>query len=296
MNIDIAHDFQQDCGLVMADPTQIHQIGMNLVTNAFHAVEEIDGGRITVQVREVLLDLEEKGGITTGPGKYALLAVSDNGIGIPEANLPRIFDPYFTTKPQGKGTGLGLAVVYGIVREHKGDIRVRSKKGEGTTFEVYLPLMAIPEPPAPAPGNTSDRGGTERILLIDDEVSVARLEKQMLERLGYRVHERTSSVDALATFKADPDAFDLVITDMSMPNMTGEQLAREMVARRPDIPIIICTGFSERMNEDLARAMGFKALLTKPILRSALSAEVRRVLDEAAGVLTGDGPVHATDA
>jgi CheY-like chemotaxis protein len=280
MNIDIAHDFQQDCGLVMADPTQIHQIGMNLVTNAFHAVEEIDGGRITVQVREVLLDLEEKGGITNGPGKYALLAVSDNGIGIPEANLPRIFDPYFTTKPQGKGTGLGLAVVYGIVREHRGEIRVRSTPGKGTKMEVFLPLLPADGSVPRDKDETAVPRGTERILLIDDELPIVRLEKQILERLGYKISERTGSADALEAFRRDPGAWDLVITDMSMPNMTGERLAREMLALRPDLPVILCTGFSEKMNADIAARMGIRGLLMKPVVRSELAREVRRVLDE----------------
>ena len=281
-NIRINQDLQPECGLVLADSTQIHQIGMNLITNAYHAVEQIDG-QISVQVKEVVLNEDSISTMSIQPGKYAILSVSDNGVGISPANLKKIFDPYFTTKGIGKGTGLGLAVVYGIVKEHKGDIKVHSEIGKGTTFEIFLPLMAAPEATESDIGQVPLEGGTERILLIDDEAPIARLSRQMLERLGYKISERTSSVDALEAFKTNPDAYDLVLTDMSMPNMTGEKLAREMLAVRPDMPIIICTGFSERMNEAHARAMGFKGYLMKPVVKAALATEVRRVLDEAKG-------------
>jgi CheY-like chemotaxis protein len=279
MNIQMDHDFNQDCGLILADPTQIHQIAMNLITNAYHAVENF-AGRISVQVQEVLLDSRDTSDMSIEPGRYALLSVEDNGMGIPPAHLHQIFDPYFTTKEQGKGTGLGLAVVYGIIKGYKGDIRVSSRLGKGTVFNVYLPLMPVEDPAESMTSQRNFEGGTERIFLIDDEPTIVQLQKQVLERLGYTVNESTSSMDALEAFKHHPDACDLVITDMSMPDMTGEQLAGQMLEVRPDIPIIICTGFSERMDRQIAFRKGFRGFLMKPVVKSALAVEIRRVLDQ----------------
>jgi PAS domain S-box-containing protein len=279
-SIEIVQDIQPDCGLVMADPTQIHQVAMNIITNAYHAVEA-DGGAITVRLSETKLEAADLHGISLDPGRYAVLSFADTGQGMPANHLERIFDPYFTTKALGKGTGLGLAVVHGIVKEHKGDIGVSSEVGKGSTFKVYLPLMkpsAIDEP-----FNIAEACplGMERVLLVDDEAPIARLEKQVLERLGYGVTVRTSSSDAFEAFKANPSNFDLVISDMAMPNMTGDLLARELKKIRPDIPIIICTGFSERINADKADALGIDGFLMKPIVRSELAKTVRKVLEGA---------------
>ncbi|MBU1238568.1 response regulator, partial [Myxococcota bacterium] len=280
MNIKIDHCLQPECGLTLADPTQIHQIAMNLITNAYHAVENSDG-QISVRVQEVVLDNNDTTDMSIEPGRYAMLSVEDNGTGIPPVHLQKIFDPYFTTKEQGKGTGLGLAVVYGIVKENKGDIRVSSTLGEGTVFKVYLPLMPVSRISSSVKGEVPLKGGVERILLIDDELPIVKLEKQMLERLGYTVSARTSSADALEAFKSHPDAYDLVITDMSMPIMTGDQLAKEILAVRPDMPIIICTGFSEKMNAAVAKSIGVKGLLMKPIEKSDMAQMAREVLDKA---------------
>jgi len=282
MNIEINQHLQSDCGLVLADSTQLHQIGMNLITNAYHAVEGV-GGKIDVQVREIIIEPESID-LSLPPGKYAMLSVSDNGGGIDPANKDKIFEPYFTTKEQGKGTGLGLSVVYGIVKEHQGEIKVYSEVGKGTTFNIYLPLMAKSDMVESSSEKVAVEGGSEHILLVDDEPAISSLEKKILERLGYTVSERTSSFDALEAFRANPDRYDLVISDMSMPHMTGEVLAREMLSIRPNLPIIICTGFSERMNEDLAREIGIKGFLMKPVTISALTHEVRRVLDETKGL------------
>ena len=281
MNIEINQHLQQDCGIVLADSTQLHQIGMNLITNAYHAVENISG-KIDVEVREITIK-DGLNDLALPPGSYAMLSVADNGVGIQKEYLGKIFDPYFTTKKQGKGTGLGLSVVYGIVKEHKGEIKVISEPGTGTTFQVYLPLMKTSEVAGSISEPMAMETGTERILLVDDEAPIANLVKQMLERLGYSVLMRTSSLDALDSFKASPDFYDLVITDMSMPHMTGEQLAGKMLTVRPDIPIIICTGFSERLTKDTAKAMGLKGFLLKPVIKSAMAKEVRRVLDEGKG-------------
>ncbi|MBR9982638.1 MAG: PAS domain S-box protein, partial [Desulfatitalea sp.] len=271
-NIEIHQSLQEKCGPVLADPTNVHQIAMNLITNAYHAVEH-NGGAITVGLQQTLLDAADVAGTPLRQGPHALLTVSDTGHGIPAEVLPRIFDPYFTTKAQGKGTGLGLSVVYGIVREHGGDIRVYSEVGQGTSFKVYLPL--IPRDMATRPSSPAIPlpTGTERVLLVDDEEPIVRMETQILERLGYRVTPRTSSVEALAAFQANPAGFDLVITDMAMPNMTGAQMARKLVSIRADIPVILCTGFSEQMTIANAGPAEIKGFLMKPLVRSDLAAE-----------------------
>jgi CheY-like chemotaxis protein len=197
--------------------------------------------------------------------------------------MDKIFEPYFTTKEKGKGTGLGLASVYGIIKEHRGEINVTSKIGYGTTFDVYLPLMDDPVDTELIENKETIPTGTERVLLVDDEEPIARLEKQMLQRLGYTVTSRLSSIDALETFKSSPNSFDLVISDMTMPTMTGDQLAKELLSIRHDIPVIICTGFSERINKENAESYGIKGFLMKPIVRSELAQIVRGVLDDAIG-------------
>ncbi|MFH1984321.1 MAG: PAS domain S-box protein [Pseudomonadota bacterium] len=279
-NINITQDIQHDCSMVLADPTQIHQIAMNLITNAYHAVET-SSGEISIHLKEVILGVDELPPGALEPCRYAVLSVSDTGVGIAPPILEKIFEPYFTTKEQGKGTGLGLAVVYGIVKEHHGDIKVRSEFGKGSTFSVYLPMMAKDEA-SESVGREEDVSlGHERILLIDDEEAISKLEKQMLERLGYKVTMRVNSLEALEAFKANPDGFDLVISDMSMPNMTGEQLAHQLIDIRPNIPIIICTGFSERLDPVKAASIGVKGFLMKPIVKAEMAKTIRKVLDEA---------------
>jgi len=210
-----------------------------------------------------------------------MLTVSDTGRGMDRSVMNRIFELYFTSKRQGKGTGIGLAVVFGIIKEHGGDIHVSSEPGKGAAFNVYLPLMEPMDESATLATAAADETGTERILVVDDKAAIVRLEMMLLERLGYTVLSHTGSVEALAAFKADPAHFDLVLTDMTMPNMTGTQLARELILIRPDIPIIICTGFSEKISEESAAAMGIKGFLMKPVVKSEMAKMVRRVLDEA---------------
>ena len=276
--IDIQQQIQPDCGMIMADPTQIHQVAMNLITNAYHAMED-EGGKLTVRLKEVALLEADYAEASLEPGKYALLSISDTGHGISNEFIHKIFEPYFTTKEQGKGTGLGLSVVYGIVKENKGDIKVHSEMGKGSTFDIYFPLLDKAKRSESGKEVEDDMGGNERILLVDDEDSIAKLEKQMLERLGYKVTIRFSSLDALEAFKINPDLFDLVISDMSMPSMPGDRLARELIAIRPDIPVIICTGFSDRMNPDQANAMGIKGFIMKPVVKTDMAKLVRKVLD-----------------
>ena len=264
----------------MADPTQVHQIAMNLITNAFHAVEE-KNGTIDIELKEIDIKENEIPDSALQPGQYIRFSVSDNGIGIPRNIKHQVFEPYFTTKEKGKGTGLGLAVVYGIVKEHKGEIKVYSELGKGTTFNVFLPLMKKSSEIATVDNVARAAIGTESILLVDDEVSVAKLEGQMLSRLGYQVIVKTNSRDALNVFRSNPDSFDLVISDMTMPDMTGDQLSKEILSIKPDIPIIICTGFSERINKEQAELLGVKGFLMKPVVKIDMAQMVRNVLDEA---------------
>jgi CheY-like chemotaxis protein len=252
---------------------------MNLITNAYHALEK-SGSRIQVSVKQVCLHEKDRGNTTVTPGEFVQLSVSDNGCGISESDMPRIFDLYFTTKLPGKGTGLGLSVVYGIVRKFNGEITVHSEPGKGTTVNVYLPLMKKrPAPSLPAEEKNHTPGGNETILVVDDDPTIAGLEKKILERLGYTVTMMVNSPEALNVFIHDPAAFDLVITDMSMPDMTGAQLAESMLVVRPDIPVIVCTGFSEKINEQIARDIGIKGFLMKPIVISQLACMVRSTLD-----------------
>jgi len=290
-DIEIDWNIQDDCGLAMVDAIQIHQIAMNLITNAYHAVESA-GGKIAVELKKVEIESGEVISSLLKPGRYALLSVSDTGCGIDPEIVDNIFEPYFTTKEKGKGTGLGLSLVYGIIREHAGDIKVHSELGKGTTFNVYLPLIEeAVEMFKPNPIEM-DMKGNERILLVDDEEVIVRLVKQQLERLGYHVTPFIASPDALEALKTDPEAFDLVISDMSMPHMTGDQLAKELIDIRADIPVIMCTGFSERINRKKAAAIGIKGFLMKPVVNSKIAEMVRNVLDASKNTVASPGFDH----
>jgi len=263
----------------MADATQIHQIALNLLTNAYQAMDH-KGGKLDVTLKEVDFDADDLKDPTMLAGSYVCLTVADTGAGIDEYEMNRIFEPYFSTKGKDKGTGLGLAMVHGIVKSYGGNIRVYSEPGKGTAFHIYLPVIQTQaekkEPQVASPVE----GGTERILLVDDEVQIVRMEQQMLERLGYHVTVRTSSIEALEAFRAVPDKFDLVITDMTMPNMTGVELAKKIIEIRPDIPMIICTGFSEKISEHKAIAMGIRGYVMKPAVKRELAKKIRKVLDQ----------------
>ncbi|MCG8615594.1 MAG: response regulator [Desulfobacterales bacterium] len=275
-NIQMSYAVDASVGAVMADPTQMHQILMNLITNAYHAVEAMDG-EITVELSACHQREGHPGGLTAGV--YARLIVADTGPGIPPDIFDKIFDPYFTTKKKGKGTGLGLAVVYGIVKEHGGDIQVSTAVGEGTRFEVLLPVTEQGDREVTQDTASPPKKGNEHILLVDDEDAIVEMYGVQLERLGYKLTTFTSSTAALAAFSKTPDAFDLVITDMTMPKLTGDNLSAELLKIRPDIPIVICTGFSERMNDEIAAEIGVKGLLMKPVTRSEMGGMIRKVLE-----------------
>ena len=278
-SIEIHTSIEEDCGLVKGDPTQIHQIIMNLGTNAYHAMQET-GGKLEVILKETIISYEQTMQMVgMKVGRHLELTVKDTGHGMPPQVLERIFEPYYTTKEQGKGTGLGLSVTHGIVQNYGGDISVRSQPGVGSTFKVYLPVVddIDKEIESVETGNTTN--GSERILLIDDEEQILDIERRILERLGYTVTSITDSETALEEFNARPDAFDLVITDMTMPKITGDRLARHLMDIKPQIPVILCTGFNEAITEEKALSMGIDKFVMKPIVKDELAATVRTVLD-----------------
>ena len=280
--IEIKQQISRNSGMVMADPIKIHQIVMNLTTNAFHAMQE-RGGIMVVKLEAVELNTEDIGKDSLIPGKYIRLTVSDTGVGMNHEVLEKIFDPYYTTKGQSRGTGLGLSVVAGIVASYGGRIKVSSEPGRGSDFDVFLPqIVDEREPPTEKISETAI-SGHETILLVDDEPVIAELEEGMLRALGYQIIKKISSLEALDVFSSQPDRFDLVITDMTMPSMTGVELARQMLTIQPNLPIILCTGFSELINDEKAKAMGIKKLLMKPISQNQLGIAIREVLDGANG-------------
>ncbi|RPH42829.1 MAG: PAS domain S-box protein, partial [Desulfobulbaceae bacterium] len=279
--ITITQEIDQDAGVVLADPIQIHQIVMNLCTNAFHAMEK-DGGILEVSLKKKELtgkDILNEPHLQ--PGNYLQLSISDTGVGIAPEVLERIFDPYFTTKEVGKGTGMGLSIAHGIVKNYGGSITCDSRPGEGTVFHIILP--AVDSSSLQASEKTEViPGGNEHILLIDDEELLVEMSKRMLERLGYRVTAQTDSIKALAAFQNQPHEFDLVITDQTMPGMTGSKLAQRMLQVRSDLPIILCTGYSTLMSEEKAHSLGIKGFAMKPLTKKDIATLIRKVLDELA--------------
>jgi len=277
-SIKISQQIESENGLVDADPTQIHQVLMNLGINAAHAMRDY-GGTIKVILAEKKIDPEAVARYPEiQPGSYLRLTVSDEGHGMAPELLNHIFDPYFTTKEKDGGSGLGLAVVHGIVKRHGGAITVKSELHKGTTVHIYFPKAKQLEPTNEILTDQSMPTGDERILFIDDEQNLVYIGKEMLEYLGYEVTASTSSAEALELFQSRPDRFDLVITDMTMPQITGEKLAQELIKIRSDIPIIICTGFSEKVTPENAKMIGIKEFAMKPLLMQDLAKTIRRVL------------------
>jgi PAS domain S-box-containing protein len=277
--IEFVKGINNDCGAVMADPVQMHQVIMNLCTNAYHAMR--DGGVLKVNLSEVDMSSDdEKSGFKLNPGHYLRLTVSDTGHGMDPSIVPKIFEPFFTTKQNGEGTGMGLSVVHGIIQSCGGDIAVYSEPGKGTTFHVYLPLIETRQSTTDYVPDESLPKGNERMLLIDDDAQIVQVLRQMLESLGYHVTSRTSGVEALETFRTQMDNFDFVITDMIMPKMKGNELVKELLDVRPDIPIIVCTGYSELMTKEKAGQIGIRDLIMKPLALLDLAKTIRKVLDE----------------
>ena len=276
--IEITQDIDTKTGHIFGDPTQIHQILINLCTNAFHAMEDT-GGRLDISLKEIDLfkdDIPSEPHIDTGT--FIQLSVGDSGVGMTQQVKSKIFDPYFTTKRVGKGTGMGLSIVHGIIKNYGGFITLSSEFGKGTVFHVFLPVVNKDVLPAKE-AIKQIPVGKEKILFIDDEDVLADMGKNMLERLGYHVTVRTSSLEALETFQNQPDQFDVVITDQTMPGMTGFDLARRMLQIRPDIPIILCTGYSSIISEEKAKSIGVREFALKPVGKRDIAMLIRKVLN-----------------
>ena len=278
--IEISLKVEETSDAVMADPTQMHQVLINLCTNAGQAMKET-GGVLEIGLEEVVIKTDD---LLQHPpirhGHYLKLTVRDTGQGISPENLGRIFEPYFTTKEKGAGTGLGLAVVHGIVKDHGGEIRVYSEEGKGTIFRVYLPLMEKQEEVGKDMEEALLPGKGETILFIDDEKMVVDMSKELLEELGYRVVTETDPVKAIEVFKGNSDNFDIVITDKTMPHLTGFDVAREIRSVRAGIPIVLCSGFQEKDDLEKLTALGISQLIMKPIRMSVLAKAIRDVLDK----------------
>jgi PAS domain S-box-containing protein len=277
--IQIVQDFKGDPDIVLADPTRIHQIVLNLCTNAHHAMLR-SGGVLTLRLRSVQLNgAKLRSYPELREGKYLVFTVSDTGHGMDRSIMERIFEPYFTTKEKGMGTGLGLAVVHGIVKGYGGAIRVKSTPGKGTTFDILLPCA---ERKAEVAGNVEKalEGGTERILLVDDESAIVEITSQMLTSMGYKVAARTDPLEALELFLKNPYGYDLLITDMTMPHLTGDILAKRVLQIRPDMPVILCSGYSENLLDESINSIGIREIVSKPLVLGELATTVRRALDE----------------
>jgi PAS domain S-box-containing protein len=274
-NIEIEHYLNEEPCLVFGNGDELYAIIINLCTNAFHAMEH-KGGKLTVSLDRVDSGTAHDMGLSSV--NYCCLKVHDTGEGIAPGIMEKIFDPYFTTKKFGKGSGLGLSVVHGIVKNYGGTITFKSEKGMGTVFSLYLPLTLEKQPeeitdPPLLPV------GSERILFVDDESQIVTMGVKVLERYGYTVTGKTSSIAALSAFQKNPGQFDLVITDMAMPGMIGTEFAKKIMDIRPDIPVILCTGFSEKINADTATDIGIRDYIQKPVLSDHLLTTVRSVLD-----------------
>jgi PAS domain S-box-containing protein len=279
-NIKIYEHIATDCGYISADSGQMYQVVMNLCINAYHSMYE-NGGVLEVSLDKTELPAEEIGAYPGPvPGLWLKFSVKDTGCGMDSEIMERIFEPYFTTKEIGKGTGLGLSVVHGIVRSHKGHITVESESGKGTLFNIYFPSIRYDLKPRDRTEQTDPPRGTENIMLVDDEIHVVKINKMILERLGYHAAILTDSSEALEIFRRDPGYFDLVITDMTMPGMDGAKLAKEMMRIRPDIPIILCTGFSEFITKEKSEALGIREFIIKPVRSREFAETVRRALNQ----------------
>ncbi|MFW6333711.1 MAG: PAS domain-containing hybrid sensor histidine kinase/response regulator [Desulfosalsimonas sp.] len=283
-SIDISSDIQEDAGKAVINLARMHQVIMNLCTNAYQAMEKLDSGRLRVELKQI--EITEETSFHhhhLSPGAYICISVSDTGCGIPAEIQEKIFDPYFTTKSQEKGTGLGLSVSYGIIKNAGGTIRVDSEPGRGAAFYVYLPVA---EESVEVVRTGDLRGalptGSGRILVVDDEQQIVELEKQMLESLGYEVIPRTSSIEAEQAFNYQPDRFDLLVTDQTMPNKSGLELIKSLREKRPDLPVILCTGYSERVSRKKTENLGIDAVLLKPISKNDLAVTVNNALDRTA--------------
>lgn len=275
--IKVEENISQDCGNILADPTQLHQIIINLGTNAYHAMEK-EGGTLKITLNKAeLLPLELKTRALKNKEEFIEITCQDSGYGINSDTISKIFDPFFTTKENGKGTGMGLSIIYGIVKDYNGLITVDSKLNTGTTFHVYLPI--VKRNLDVEISDSTILSGNEKILFIDDEPTILKLAKDLLESLGYKVTTAEVSIDAINIFSDKPDYFDLVITDQIMPDLSGLNLAKKIIEIRSDIPIILCTGHGALLNKETIKNHGIRGLISKPITKTVIAKSIRDVLD-----------------
>ncbi len=279
--IEIQVAIERQSGVILADPTRIYQVVVELCTNALHAMEK-EKGVLGIRLRRQHLDPEDIPEQEVEAGSFVVLSVSDTGSGMDRATLERVFDPYYTTKEVGRGSGLGLAVIHGIIRDYKGMVRVESSPGGGTVVHVYIPALEV-ESKTSATGNKEEQlVGSEHVLVVDDESSIVSIQKVTLENLGYKVTVTTDSEEAWAMLAQQPEAFDVLVTDQTMPHMTGVELATKVLELRPDFPIILCTGYSALVSEQDVLAIGVRRFLPKPVVGNELGLAVRGALDQPA--------------
>jgi CheY-like chemotaxis protein len=277
--IELKLNLKEDRDTVLADPTQIHQVIINLCANAAHAMRD-KGGLLEISLQPVKLDAEAAAQFhNLAPGPYLKLSVKDTGHGMERHILEKMFDPFFTTKKPGEGTGMGLTVVHGIIKAHEGAIRVQSEVDKGSEFQVYLPRVGKTPAVGVSEGKIAENG-KEDILFVDDEEWLVEMWQEILGALGFRVTATTSSQEALEIFRRDPQAFDLVITDQTMPHLTGLELAQEVLSLRPQLPIILCTGFSELVTPEKAKKAGIREYIMKPLSISELTGAISRALGQ----------------
>jgi CheY-like chemotaxis protein len=266
--------------MALGDASQIHQVLLNLATNAAYAMGET-GGTLLIELAPAAVDAEvARRSTDLRPGAYACISVQDTGVGMTPQVAERIFEPFFTTKPRGQGTGLGLSVVHGIMHAHGAAITVDTAPGKGSTFRVYLPAIPTAAPDTPCEPSAVDRGAGQRILYVDDEEPLVYLLTRILERLGYAVTGFIDAHSALDAFKADPDAFDVVVTDLSMPGLSGHDLAREVLKIRPALPVVMTSGYVRAADRELALQIGVRELVLKPDTAQALGEVLHRLLNE----------------
>ncbi len=280
--IEIKLDIDTDCPPLFADPTEMHRIILNLCTNAYQASQE-GGGEIRISLHTVTFNKEDDfERIELPEGTYLELTISDDGVGMTTDIRSRVFEPYFTSRAKGEGTGLGLAVVHGIVRSYQGDIRVTSEPGLGSSFQVYLPASETNNETLPELERSEELGpsGNKRILFVDDDQVITEVNTLTFNQLGYETAAFTSSLECLDAFQNDPYGFDLLITDMTMPGMTGAELSKRVMEIRPDMPIILCSGFSEFMDAERAQRMGIRQYLLKPVTRTSFTTAIQKVFEK----------------
>jgi len=292
--IELKCDVEPNCSPVLADATQIHQVLMNLGTNAYHALRDT-GGVIAISLKEKdLTSVAASTRVRLAPGRHAIVTVSDNGIGMSPATLQRIFEPYFTTKKAGEGTGLGLAIVDSIIEQHGGAIDVTSEPGEGTRFDLFLPICCQPDLEPWDEIKAEKPLGEARVLFVDDEPDIVEVHRSGLQRYGYRVTAFSHPLEALEYFESHSADFDVVVTDLTMPKMTGTELAEKIHALRPDLPLVLCSGFAKSTREVQGKLSGIWEFVEKPIQPEAVGWAIRRVLEKRSAEHSADNDSAST--